>query len=353
MEMKKRIPALLLALCMLLPLSAAAEKEDLTGRPIADGYVAAASFVDVTAPFSGTLTSFDLAAGDTVEAGQTLMGFVTTDLYATESGKLSALFADVGDDAQAVTNRYGGVLGIEPAHTLLLNATTSGAGSDEECKRLHLGETLYFKTAGKGRVVAVSGETYQVEVLEGNCDLGDSVNLYRSDSYSSSLCVGKGTAARRDDALAQAQGRVVAVYAAEGDSVTKGDKLMSLVAADAAPDAHSADVVSPAAGVIANVAVQPGQQVAKGMLLCRVYLTAEIEAVAEVDEMDLGDLRVGDAIPVVLDVSDSVVLSGTVTEISALGTTKLNAAYFTVHVALPVGSGKLGASASVYLPAKN
>ena len=95
MEMKKRIPALLLALCMLLPLSAAAEKEDLTGRPIADGYVAAASFVDVTAPFSGTLTSFDLAAGDTVEAGQTLMGFVTTDLYATESSKLSALFADV------------------------------------------------------------------------------------------------------------------------------------------------------------------------------------------------------------------------------------------------------------------
>ncbi len=353
MKINRRIPALLATLCLLLPQTAAAEKEDLTGRPIANGSVAAVSFVDVMAPFSGTLTSFDLASGDTVEAEQTLMEFVSTDLYATESGTLVALFAGAGDDAAAVTQQYGGVFGIEPENEIVLNATTSGAGSDEACKLLHLGETLYFKAGGMGRVIAVSGETYQVEVTKGDIDLGDSVSLYRNDSCSSDLCVGKGTAARRDDILTQAQGRVVAVYAAEGDAVTKGEKLMSIVSADAAPDVRSASVASPAAGVIASVAVQPGQQVWKGELLCRIYLIDALEVVADVDEMDLGGLQVGDAIPVVLDVRDSVVIDGTVTEISALGTTGLNAAYFAVHVSIPAGSGKLGASASIYLPAKN
>ena len=50
-----------------------------------------------------------------------------------------------------------------------------------------------------------------------------------------------------------------------------------------------------------------------------------------------------------LDVNKAQVLNGTVTEISALGVTKQNAAYYTVHVSIPSGSGRLGASASIYL----
>ena len=52
-SMKKFIAPLLI-LCLLLASPALAE-QDLTGRPVADGTVAAASFVDVTAPYSGTL----------------------------------------------------------------------------------------------------------------------------------------------------------------------------------------------------------------------------------------------------------------------------------------------------------
>ena len=104
-----------------------------------------------------------------------------------------------------------------------------------------------------------------------------------------------------------------------------------------------------AAGVVATVAVNPGQQVWKGQLLCRIYLTDTLEVVADVDEMDLGTLKVGDTVPVTLDVNKAQVLNGTVTEISALGVTKQNAAYYTVHVSIPTGSGRLGASASIYL----
>ena len=75
-----------------------------------------------------------------------------------------------------------------------------------------------------------------------------------------------------------------------------------------------------------------------------------MEVVAEVDEMDLGELSVGDQIPVTMDTDDSRILTGTVTEISALGTTRQNAAYYTVHLSVNDNGLMLGQSASIYLP---
>ena len=66
--------------------------------------------------------------------------------------------------------------------------------------------------------------------------------------------------------------------------------------------------------------------------------------------MDLHSLKVGDTIPVTLDTDESNILTGTVTEISSLGTQRQNAAYFTVHVSVEKAGLKLGQSASIYLP---
>ena len=68
----KKWTCVLLILCLLGAVPALAE-QSLTDRPIADGVVAAAAFVDIAAPYSGTLASFDLNSGDTVSAGETLM----------------------------------------------------------------------------------------------------------------------------------------------------------------------------------------------------------------------------------------------------------------------------------------
>lgn len=101
----KKLFCLLMTLCMMAAVPALAA-EDLTGRPLADGVVTAVNYVDVTAPMSGTLTAFDLTAGDAVEAGQTLMGFVTTGIYATEDATVKAVYASEGDDATAAMNRW-------------------------------------------------------------------------------------------------------------------------------------------------------------------------------------------------------------------------------------------------------
>ncbi len=462
--MKKGFIALLV-LCLLAAAPALAE-DDLSGRPIADGVVAAVNFTDITAPYSGTLASFDLASGDAVSVGDALFQYVTNCVYATEDGVVKSVFVSPGDDAASAMARYGAVIAIETASEYQVEATTAGAASDNDNKILHLGETLYFKTThgtrqeGSGRVVWRSGKEYRVDLTTGDLDINAAVNLYREDDYTGDSCVGRGVVTRRDplliagigrvsalyvkegdtvksgdplaafvsaDATPQAfgdtvkspvtgvvhavavaagqqvwkgellcrvdlttgnldinaavnlyreddytgdscvgrgvvtrrdplliagNGRVSALYVKEGDTVKSGDPLAAFVSADAAPQAFGDTVDSPVNGVVHAVAVAAGQQVWKGELLCRVDRTDELEAIADVDEVDLNGLKVGDTVPVTLDTDETNVLNCVVTQISQLGETRQNAAYFSVHASLPAGSGLLGASVSMYLPVK-
>lgn len=348
----KRFLALTLMLTLLCSCALA---DDLSDSAIANGNVTAVNFVDVVAPYSGTLGSFDLAMGDTVEAGDPLFTLLTTTVYAPESGTVTALFAAEGDDASAVMSRYGALAAIEPEQELLIAASTSGAYDKNENKLIHMGETLYFRSSkgdkeeGSGRVIAVSDGNYVVEILEGDFDLKESLTLYRDDSYGSKDNVGKGTVTRRDPVTVQGQGRVAELLVGEGDAVTVGQPLLTLMSPDADADAQPT-VTAPATGVVASVAVAAGQQVWKGQLLARLYLTDAMEVLVDVDEMDLANLRVGDRLSLTLDMDEGSVITGTVTEISALGVTKQNAAYYTVHVSIPADRALLGASVSVYIP---
>lgn len=352
MLMKKFLALLMM---LMLTCSSALAAPDFTNCAIANGNVAAAAFVDVTAPYSGTLSSFDLNTGDTVKAGDELFRMLTTTVYAPEDGTAKLVFAKPGDDASAVLTRYGSLVSLELPQTLRISATTSGAYNKAENRTIVLGETLYFRSTkegkeeGEGRVILVQGDSYVVEITEGEFELGENLTLYRDDDYSNKDCVGKGQVTRRDPVTIQGMGRVHEVLVAEGEQVKASQPLLTLMAADADVDA-SPIVTAPKDGVVANVSVIPGQQVWKGMTLARIYLTDAIEVVADVDEMDLGNLRVGDSLSVVLDTDPDTVITGQVTEISGLGVTRQNAAYYTVHISIPSGRAALGASVSVYIP---
>ena len=77
-----------------------------------------------------------------------------------------------------------------------------------------------------------------------------------------------------------------------------------------------------------------------------------MEVVAEIDEMDLSKVSVGATLPITFDVDPSRVIYGTVTEVSRLGITKQNAAYYQAHLSVSVTDIPIGASADVYLPRK-
>ena len=351
--MKKLIPVIMcLVLLVCLPGTRAAAETDLTQYAIANGVVRASAFDDITAPCSGTLLTFDWEAGDTVDAGTAMFEMMTTNICAPEDGTVRYIFAEQGDSADSAMATYGAVLALEPSARQRMHCTYEDAADYEENKHLHIGDVLYFKSSsekGSGVVIAAAGDNYEVEILTGSFDADKKMDLYKDSGYRSHDKVGKGKVYLRDDVTVAAAGRVAEILVAQGDEVKKGDVLLRVMAQDADAGVQAA-VSAPADGVVGMVAVSPGQQVWKGQLLCRVWRSGTTEVVAEVDEMDLGNLSVGDQIPVTMDTDESRVLTGTVTEISALGNTKQNAAYYNVHLSVNDTGLMLGQSASVYLP---
>ncbi len=350
----KKILLIALSAAMLLCFFSvpAAADTDLSRYAIANGTVQASSFDDITAPCSGTLLPFDLDPGDAVDAGAPLFELMTVETWAPEDGTVGHLFAAEGDSADAAVAAYGAVLTLQPAVRQRMHCSYREASNYEENKHLHVGDTLYFKSGtekGTGVVISVVGENYEVEILTGSFKKDKTLDLYKDAGYSSHDKVGRGTVYYRDDITVAASGRIAELPFVPGETVKKGDVLLRTLAPDAGADV-SPVIAAPAGGVVDALSVSPGQQVWKGQRLCRIWHTGVPEIVAQVDEMDLGDLRAGDRIPVTLDTDESRILTGTVTEISALGVTRQNAAYYTVHVSVTENDVMLGQSASVYLP---
>lgn len=354
--MKRILCIFIAALVFCSPAAFAATQEDLLDCAVANGSVAVVEYIDIVAPYSGTLESFDLEAGDTVAAGDVLFQMMTTSVIAPEEGTVSCVFGTAGERAENVLSRYGALVSMESEQQYRIVASTASAYNKDENKTLHVGETLYFrsngsdKEEGEGRVISVSGSEYVVDILWGEFEQGETMMLYRDDDYENRDSVGKGTVVRRDPISVAGSGVIAQVNVEEGARVLPGDTLLTLMGADADPDA-SPLVTAQADGVVASVAVSAGQQVWKGQLLARVYCTDAREVVAQVDEVYLANIAVGDTISVTLDTDEETILSCTVTQISALGVPSQNAAYFTVHFALNGANDVLlGQSAKVYLP---
>lgn len=351
-KIKKLLAIFLCAFALCVP----AAETDLTAYSIANGQVAAVEFVDIVAPYSGVLEPFDLEAGDAVAEGDGLFGLVTAKLTAPEEGRVTWIFGQAGERAEDVCARYGAVVSMEPAQDQRIMASSAAAYNDEENRTLHVGEIVYFQSAkgdkeeGAGRVISVSGENFVVDILTGVFETGETLTLYRDDDYDNKEKVGKGAVVRRDPVSLAGGGVIAEVLVEEGESVQAGQVVATLAGYDADVGA-SPLVTAPAAGVAAMVPVSSGQQVWKGQLLARIFCTDEMEIVVQADEVYLKNIEVGDELPVTLDTDDETVLTGTVTEISALGMTVQNAAYFTVHLSVDGADDlMLGQSAKVYLP---
>ena len=92
-----------------------------------------------------------------------------------------------------------------------------------------------------------------------------------------------------------------------------------------------------ASGAITYLGTISGAQTYRGQLLCEIADLTTLELSAQVDEIDLGAVRVGDVLSFTLDAYAGETFSGTVTEIRPIGTQRQNATYFDVRITLPTG----------------
>ncbi len=346
----KKLFVLLLCLC----LACTAALAESAAPATANATVVSAVTTQITAPYAGTLLPFDLEQGDRVEAGDVLMSLDTLKIYATQTGTLQAVFAAPGDDAESIQQRYGALAVIEPDNALYLSANTQTAYDKDENRYIHAGETLYLKLSdeeGTGRVTSVTDSGYVVEILTGDYELGDKVQCFRDADHSTKQKVGSGTVCRYPDAQLTGVGRVLAVHKQAGDHVNAGDLILELTTATCGPEVTTGDVTASEAGVVSALYATSGAQVYQGQLLCDIGSLTQLELSAQVDEVYLSRVQVGDTLTFTLDAYGDREFTGQVTEISPLGVEMQNAAYYTVRLSVSNAQDLLpGMSATLYIP---
>lgn len=347
--MKKLIALLMIVL--MLPAAAFAEETTVTANAVAQS----AAVYQVTAPYSGVLKTFDWETGDLIGADELLFEMDTIKVYAPVDGTVRAVFAEEGDQAASVLGQYGMLAAIEKVNPQVVNATTTGAYNKPENRVVHVGETVYLEESydtdnkGQGRVIAVSGDSYVVELNSGVFDDNVNISLYRDANCGSKSCIGSGRIDTAAEVGVSATGYVLDCAVQQGDSVKKGDLLFELAAQDAENTLKSAQLTAPVQGAV-ELAVTSGMQVYKGQLLAKIHDLSDIEVVASVDEMDLDRVEAGDSITIAFDRYPDSEVTGTVTHISRIGLPKQNATYYDVVISVTTNLEVLpGMNAVVYL----
>lgn len=363
--MKKFVAILLIAL-MLLPFGAFAVEDDTENQyKPAEEYVTANAVVEsknvyqITAPYSGVIMPFDWEVGDAVKAGETLFRMDTTKVYAPADGKIVELFAKEGDSCEDVMSQYGMIACLERTYSQRAACSTSDAYDDEENRTIHTGEKVYFKQSsdkdnqGEGRVISVNGDEYVVELTAGKFDNKDEIKIYRDEKLGTKTCIGTGKINREADMEISGAGRVVRCLVSKDQHVKKGQLIFELAGQDAEADRAIAEINSPVSGAIEITTAAGGQQVYKGQVLAKVYDLNEMQIVAEVDEMDLDRISIGETVSLELDRYPGKRINATVAEIAKIGVAKQNATYYNVTLSVSTNMELLpGMNATVFLPAQ-
>ncbi|MEA4997959.1 MAG: HlyD family efflux transporter periplasmic adaptor subunit [Candidatus Limiplasma sp.] len=359
--MKKLISMMLAACLMLVATAALAEPVDLTAGY--SGKIAYTKIATLTAPFGGMLEDYDLRVGDAVKAGDVLFTLRTTKVYAPIDGTVRGLMAQAGDAAATVQARYDALVYLEPSGRFILNASTANAyknsSNDNVNRYLNPGETVYLRSSddnartGVGRITAVTGRNFTVEVLESNLIMEDTVSVYRDQAYSTEHRLASYAKVQKAALTAiTAEGSILRVAVSEGQPVKRGDLLFETVdgALDGLAEAQST-VVAPVDGVLVSLPQAAGNAVQQDAVLATLYAAENLMVTLDVNESDLDTIQVGTEVNVTLDAwPEMQPLRGSVTAMSAVNNGDTNDAVYTAYVALEsVQNLRTGMNVSVYV----
>lgn len=157
-----------------------------------------------------------------------------------------------------------------------------------------------------------------------------------------------------DVELAQAQAQVdraranlEVLRAGAGPEVQLVEKelaLAELSLEQAQSDLAKTTITAPFGGTVVEVQVKPGEMVGVNSPLLALADMGQFEILARVDEVDVGQLAVGQSVTVTLDAYPGRPLRGSVTQVSLMVTVEGGSAYYATHVALDpdalAGSGQ-------------
>ena len=316
----RRILGMVCAAVMLLG-AAAAETVSMNGT------VEAGETATIYAPIGGTVESVNVETGEKVSAGQELLVFKTTKVYASQDGVISGVFGQEGEDAETVAEKYGAVMYLEGETLYSVSASVSKAYSSVDTMTVHPGENVYLQCrnsasrAGTGLITAIDGTNYTVLVTSGDFLPGDTVDIYRNEEHTDSMRIGRGTVSRVSPEAITATGAIVRLAVRDGDTVKKGDILIETL--DGSFDAYimtGTTVTADQGAVVKTVNAEAGSTVSKGAALFQVIPLDAMRIETSVEADELKNIHTGDPVIVELESDESKVYEGTISFISALPT---------------------------------
>ena len=318
--MKKRLIGLLSLLCALFLLTGAcAETISLSGTVIP------AESVLIYAPIGGTVSAVNVSAGSQIREDAVLYTMKTTKIYADRDGTVTGIFAQPGDSADTVTERYGAVMYLEGASAYTVSASTDNAYSEVDTKFVHAGETVWLMCrsnnarTGKGIITAISGKSYTVEVTEGSFIVGDSVDIFRDEAHTTTLKVGRGSVSRTDPVAVTASGAVVRIAVEDGAQVRRGDLLLeTLDGTFEGYEMTGTAVTAAEEGVVVSVSAEVGATVTKGDVVAQIAPISGMRVEAAISADDRQSLKAGDHVRIELEADESKTYEGTVRYITEM-----------------------------------
>lgn len=364
MNKKKRIVAALAAL-MTLALGTSA-----LAQVTFQGTVISRETITVSAPFGGLVDEISLRKGDLIHVGDPVATIKTTKVYAEMDGVVSGIFAKEGDQTEGITERYGGVMYIEPINKYVVSATTEKAYNSSATKYVHIGEKVYLSCTKDGTHVGTAvvtkvsevdenGNTpYTLEVVGGEFYMGETVGIYRESSHSSQSRIGRGTIQQNAAIPVKGTGSVLKLHVQVGDVVERGEVLFETVEG-VLDGLYAVDntIYSPLDGFVASVEAAQGGAVEKGGKLITVFPKDAMQIEMKVSELDLNEIHEGDHVSIEFewDADGALQLDGVVSGISSVGEEKgennaSSDAQYSAYVDFtPVDSVRLNMSVIVYV----
>ncbi len=313
----------LLALCLLLMLcgGASAEQAPLTLTAVVTGETE----LPIKAPITGELAPFTLRAGDAVRAGDPLLTVQQKCLYAPMDGTVSAVYAQAGDVASAVSGRFGALTHLEYESRWELRCNTMTGYSSLDNSDLRIGTPLFLRSGNKehsanGVITRVEGNVFVAAVLDGDLVYNQAVDVYRTEDYAAKSLLAHARISAVPPLAISISGTVTSVAVKRGDVVKAGDLLLCYVPDELEPEYRGADepglIVSPADGAVLSLSATQGMTVSKGQVLGMLRTGMRLNTL--VNEEDLAMLSVGQKAQVCFDAL-GLTAEATVLSLSAIG----------------------------------
>ena len=303
--MKKMVALMLAALLALAGVPALAESSETL---ILTATVEGLDPIVLSAPASGLLAPFSVRAGQLLSPGETVFTVEPQRVYAEIDGTVADVYAQAGESADAAVARYGAVMCIEYADRYQIEASTRTGYNTVENRDLRVGTPVYLRSANEkhfadGRITAVNGSQFTVQVLGGDLVYTEDVKIYREPDYNNKTL------------LARAELSIVQPYAISASGTLTDLAVRPGLRGEANPTA----VTAPQALIVTEVSVLPGASVQKDQALLSAIPAGTYRLKAQATEADVDRIATGDEMTVSFDELDLPPVTATVTAVDPLG----------------------------------